>query len=98
MGRHRMNAADMEARAAVHARKIEQQDDEIAGLRRQLATSAAEHRIQGGIIRRRNAQVAALGLLLRWLLQSYAALARIRPAYEPARVLDTGTPGVEVTR
>ena len=98
MGRHRMDAAAMDERARVHARKIEQQDEQLTELRKRLARAASEHRIQGGIIRRRNAQLAALGLLLRWLLQSYAALARIRPAYEPARVLDTGTPGVEVTR
>lgn len=39
-------------------------------------------------------QAAALAVALWWLLQSYAALTRARPA----GVLDTGTPGVEVTR
>lgn len=93
MGRHKIDAAALEERARVHAARIEQQDDELRKLRRKLAVADAEHDVQGRIIRRRNHDIAVLGLALRWLLTSYAAAAAVRPA----AVLDTGTPGVEVT-
>ena len=49
MGRHRIDAASLEARAAVHAARIEAQDDELAALRGRLAIATAEHRVQGDI-------------------------------------------------
>lgn len=98
MGRHRIDAAAMEERARVHAARIEEQDDELAKLRRQLAVADAEHRVQGAIIRRRNASLILLTELLRRQVLAYAALARVRDTARPARVWDTGTPGVEVTR
>lgn len=90
MGRHKVDVPGLEERARVHARRIEEQDDELREMRKKLRVAGAEHEAQGWIIRRRNQDVAVLGLLLRWLL--LAAVAVERP------VLDTGTPGVEVTR
>jgi hypothetical protein len=84
--------------------------DEIAGIRIALleeqvtrlsianVRAGAERRAQAAIIRRRNWQVALLGETLRRLLLAYSALARVRDIDRPARVLDTGTPGVEVSR
>lgn len=95
MGRHRIDAAALEEHARVHAARIEAQDDELAVLRRKLATAEAEHRAQARIIRNRNAQIAALGEVLRRLVLAYAALARVRDVLRPARgLVDTGTPGV----
>lgn len=98
MGRHRIDAAELEERARVHARRLEAQDDELAVLRRELAVADAEHRVQGAIIRRRNHDLVLLAELLRRHVLAYAALARVRDAARPARVWDTGTPGVEVSR
>jgi hypothetical protein len=98
MGRHRIDAAALEERARVHAARIEEQDDELAQLRRKLAVADEEHRVQGAIIRRRNTALVLLAELLRRQVLAYAALARVRDAARPVRVLDTGTPGVEVTR
>jgi len=85
-----MDAAAMDERARVHARKIEQQDEQLTELRKRLARAAAEHRVQGQIIRGRNAALVSLAATTAWLLAAAAA--------RPERVLDTGTPGVEVTR
>jgi hypothetical protein len=101
MGRHRIDAAELEERARVHAARIEEQDDELRALRRRLAIADEEHRVQAAIIRRRNAQIASLGQVLRQQVLAYAALARVRDRMRPAPgPVDTGTPGVyaEVTR
>lgn len=98
MTRLRDRNEELEARARRHAARIEQLDDELTVARRRVRTLETEHEVQGAIIRRKNAQLATLGVLLRWLLQSYGALARVRDTSRPARCLDTGTPGVEVTR
>lgn len=98
MGRHKVDAAALEERARVHAARIEEQDDELAQLRRKVAVADVEHQVQAAIIRRRNAQIAALGEVLRCQVLAYAALARVRDAVRPARVWDTGTPGVGVPR
>lgn len=94
-GRHRPADITPGQLDAVRIDVLERQvhDLSVANVR-----AGAEHRAQASIIRRKNAELATLGLLLRWLLQSYSALARARQADRPARVLDTGTPGVEVTR
>lgn len=60
--------------------------------------AGVEHRAQAAIIRRNNLRIAILGETLRRLLLSYTALARVRRTDRPARVLDTGTPGVGVPR
>jgi hypothetical protein len=90
MGRHKVDAAALEERARVHAARIEQQDDELAQLRRKLAVADAEHQVQGAIIRRRNTALVSLASAAAWLLAAAAG--------RPERVLDTGTPGVEVAR
>lgn len=82
----------------VTAVRIEILEEQVLKLSTANVRAGVEHRAQAAIIRRRNAQLARLGLLLRWLLQAYAALARAHQADRAARVLDTGTPGVEVTR
>ena len=80
------------------ARRLELVEQQLADLSRRYVQLGAEHRAQAAIIRRRNVQVWLLAETLRRLLLSYCALGRIRPAYEPwRRVLDTGTPGVEVS-
>jgi hypothetical protein len=59
-------------------------------LHARLRVLEAEGYARASIIRRRNADRVVTGLLLRWLLLAAAAVER--------PVLDTGTPGVEVTR
>jgi hypothetical protein len=91
--------ADLEDRARRHTARIEELEDTEAMLRRRIRVLEVELRAQAAIIRRRNGQVAVLGEGVRRLLLAYCALARIRPAYAPPpRVVDTGTPGVEVSR
>ncbi|SEO82945.1 hypothetical protein [Actinacidiphila rubida] len=92
--RHRQNPATPEEIADLRLNILERQvrDLSIANVK-----AENEHRAQAAIIRRRNAQVALLGETLRRLLLAYCALGRVRDTSRPARVLDTGTPGVEVT-
>jgi hypothetical protein len=79
---------------------------QLADLQRRYAAVCAERdearqRADGAqfVVRRLAGQVTVTTVSLGWLLRSYGALARIRPAYAPpARVVDTGTPGVDVTR
>lgn len=96
MTRLRNRNEDLEARARQHAARIEELDDQATALRRRIRQLEAEHRAQAAIIRRKNAQIALLGEALRRLLLAYCALGRVRDLSRPARVLDTGTPGVEV--
>jgi hypothetical protein len=97
--RLRERNADLEDRARRHTARIEELEDAEAMLRRRIRVLEVELRAQAAIIRRRNGQVAVLGEGVRRLLLAYCALARIRPEYAPApRVVDTGTPGVKVSR
>ena len=95
MIRHRRPApSEQQQLDAIRISILEQQ---VTGLSRANVRAGVEHAVQAAIIRRNNARIAILGETLRRLLLSYAALARVRTA-RPARVLDSGTPGVEVTR
>jgi len=64
---------------------------------RQLADTSRRHIAAARAQAKAEQQTAALLLTVGWLLRAYTVLARIRPLYvAPERVLDTGTPGVEV--
>jgi hypothetical protein len=96
VARHRQPEVTPDQITQVRIEVLEKQvrDLSVANVR-----AGVELRAQAAIIRRRNAQIGLLGEGLRRLLLAYSALARIRPAYAPpARVVDTGTPGVDVTR
>lgn len=97
MTRLRDRNEELEARASVHAARIEDLEDRLAAAQRRVRRLENEHDAQAAIIRRRNAQIALLGETLRRLLLSYCALGRVRDTLRPARTWDTGTPGVEVT-
>lgn len=77
-------------------RRLALLEEQLTELSRAHVRLGAESRVQAAIIRRRNAQISHLALLLRRLLLAYGAPARARRANRPA-VLDSGTPGVEVT-
>lgn len=79
-------------------RRVALLEEQLADLSRKHVQLGAESRAQAGIIRRRNVCVLQLTESLRRLLLAYSALARVRDTSRPARVWDTGTPGVEVTR
>ena len=70
----------------------------LALVEQQLADTSRRHIAAAHAQEAAERQTVALAVTLGWLLRSYTVLARIRPLYVPARVLDTGTPGVEVTR
>lgn len=95
MTRLRDRNAELEDRAAVHAARIENLEDQLAAARRRVLHLEAEHEIQAGIIRRRNTQLVLAGELVRRQMLSYLALSRVRDVMRPARgPIDTGTPGV----
>jgi predicted nucleic acid-binding Zn-ribbon protein len=86
---------ELEARAVRHAARLEQLDDDLTAARRRIRTLEAEHEVQAGIIRRRNAQIVLLGETLRRQVLAYLALSRVRDVLRPAPgPIDTGTPGV----
>jgi len=95
LARHRQAEVTPEQITEVRVALLEEQVRELS-----IANVKAEneHRAQAAIIRRRNRQITLLTETLRRLLLSYSGLARVRDRIRPARVLDTGTPGVEVTR
>lgn len=93
------------APAAVTARRHELVEEQLAELSRSHIALTRDLANAQATVRRRDQQLTALwhqlalaGELLRRLLLAYSALARVRDTSRPARVLDTGTPGVEVTR
>lgn len=95
MIRHRRPApAEQQQIDTIRISLLEQQvkDLSVANVK-----AGVELTVQAAIIRSRNTQIRLMGEALRRLLLSYTALARVRTE-RPARPVDTGTPGVEVTR
>lgn len=72
-------------------------EQRLALVEQQLTKTSRNYIAAAHAQARAEQQTAALLLTVAWLLRAYTVLARIRPLYAPpARVLDTGTPGVEV--
>lgn len=92
------HATQAEAPDDLTARRLKLVEQQLADVSRNHVRLGAESRAQAAIIRRKNWEIALLGETLRRHALAYLALARVRDTLRPARVLDTGTPGVEVTR
>lgn len=85
MGRHKQPEITP---AQVDAIRVQLLEDQVHRLSIDVVQAAAEHRAQAAIIRRRNTALVALTHLVVQLLTA---------AVHSEPVLDTGTPGVEVT-
>jgi hypothetical protein len=85
MGRHKQPEITP---AQVDAIRVQLLEEQVRRLSIDVVQAAAEHRAQAAIIRRRNTALLGMATVVVQLLT-----ATVRP--EP--VLDTGTPGVEVT-
>jgi arginine deiminase len=91
--KHRMQAPTPELVAETRISVLEKLAHDLSV---SLVKAGVEHDAQAAIIRRRNEDIVVLSELLRRQVLAYAALARVRDTARPARVWDTGTPGVHV--